>query len=154
MALETSTKRLGVLVVDTTTGMADVVEVLRDTFPCVTADITNAAVEITIVNNLERPARLRAASWIPETTVGAAANQLGFQIVYDDGAGGAPVALTNLYSPVAAGTTAYTRLAFVQTAAMQVILIPAGSRIYVDVTVIAGGAAYNDTSFQANLRYE
>ena len=152
MALETGTLRLGALVDDTATGRDDIDQCLRDIFPNVTADLTNAAVEITLINSLDRPAYIQTASFVPESTVGAAANHLSLQMFYDDGAGGAAVALTDLWSGVIPGTTAYTRVPFLNP--VVATLIPVGSRIYCNVAVIAGGAAYDDTSIEAKLRYE
>lgn len=152
MALQPSTVRLGVLVDDTATGKDDVDQVLRDIFPHANADIQNGATEITLQGNLERPAYLQSASFVPETAVVANAASLDAQIMYDDGAAGAAVALCDLWNGTLLTSVAVQRNLFANP--LVGILIPAGSRIYVNITVNAGGDIWDDTAFEAKLRYE
>ena len=153
MALLTSTARLGVLVDDTATGQADVDQLIRDTFPHTNADIAgDAAVEITLIGNLSRPAYLQKASFVPETAVVAAAASMSAQVMYDDGAAGVAVALCTLWDGTTTTTVAAQRNAF--AGILNTLLIPVGSRVYVNLPQNAAGAAWDDTAFEAHLRYE
>ena len=153
MALQPSTARLGALVDDTAIGQTDVDQLIRDIFPNTNADIAgDAAVEITLIGNLERPAYLQSASFIPETAVALAANSMSAQVFYDDGAAGAAVALSDLWDGTALTSLAAQRNALANP--LVGTLIPAGSRVYIDLAWNGAGAAWDDTGFEAKLRYE
>lgn len=152
MAIKSGTERLGVLVDDETGLKDDVSNKIRDTYLTVQHPVVNAADEFTLVPATIEACYLQSCSFVPESSVAAGANSLDGQLYYNDGAGGAGTALSSLYDGTASAVTADQSSAFVQTAAHQQTLIPAGSRIYVNVTVNGGGDDWDGTVFLTRLR--
>ena len=152
MALQQAADRLGVLVDDVSGNKDDVSHMLRDLHYTVQHPVVNAADEFTLIPRTRVAGYVVACSFVAETAVGAAANSLDGQLYYDDGAGGAAVALSSLYDGTATAVPADERCDFVQTAAHQETLIPAGSRVYVNVTVNGAGDDWDGTVFQTHFR--
>lgn len=90
--------------------------------------------EITIVPYTALPANIVNGFIMIAATQAANASSSDYQLFYDDGAGGTPVALSADYDGTATAVTQEVRNAFVISAALQRVLIPAGSRIYVNST--------------------
>lgn len=106
--------------------------------------------EFTLIAKTEAALRLKEAHLMAQATLAAAAASRDWQIQYDDGAGGTAVTLTSLYDGTATAVTAAVRNAMTVTAG---VIIPAGSRVYVESTVNSTGAAA-DIQCDAEFAYE
>ena len=127
------------------TGVVDLTYALRHHTVRDTEDVPNGAKEITLINVTKYDAQLISASFIPETGVAANAASLNAQLLYDDGAGGAPTALSTDWDGTALTSVSGQVSALVVTPATT---IPAGSRVYVAITVNAGGDVWDETGFE------
>lgn len=92
--------------------------------------------------------------YVVETTVPAQAASLNVLFEYDDGAGGADVALSTVTDGITLAVTQDVNTPGTQTAAHQLTLIPAGSRIFATITVNGAGALWNGTLFQLRFRQQ
>ena len=133
-----------------TTGSADLTAALRDVNRSVNADVTNAAVEINIINNVKFVSRIVSASFVPETGVAANAASLDAEIFFDDGASGGATSLCDMWDGTASSSTSSEREDFANPVVG--VDIPVGSRIYVAITVNAGGDVWDDTAFEVEIR--
>ena len=131
------------------TGSSDLDYALRHHTVRATEDVPNGAKEVTLVNVTKYLANVTSASFIPETGVAANAASLSAELFHDDGAGGAPVSLSTAWDGTALTSVSGQVSAMVVTPATA---IPVGSRIYVDITVNAGGDVWDETGFE--LEYE
>lgn len=91
-------------------------------------------VEMTLVAKLPLDAQMLDGFITIRATQAANASSSDYQLFYDDGAGGAPVALSSEYDGTATAVTLNVRNALVLTAAHLATVIPAGSRIYCNST--------------------
>lgn len=134
------------------TGSADLDYALRNHIVAANADITNAGVEINLVNKTTKACKLIAGNFCPETGVAANAASLDARLFFDDGAGAGTTALCDLWDGTASSSTSSQVSDFATVLIAQAI--PVGSRIYVAVTVNAGGDVWDDTNFEIELAYD
>lgn len=112
--------------------------VARDTFSGAATFVLAATGEITLIPSTLAAAKTTAANLSIVTTVDATANSRDYQLFYDDGAGGTPVALSSELVGTATAVTAAVRNPLTITAG---VTIPAGSRVYLNSTHNGCGVA-------------
>ena len=144
--------RLDSFVSQETTGSADHVYATRNRIFGACADVQNAAVEITLYGKTPYLCKITDGHFVPEASVATHADSLNAQLLYDDGAGGAAVALSDATDGTAAGVTGYARTDFPVLATT--VSIPVGSRIYAAVSVNGAGDVWDDTHFECEIAYD
>ena len=135
-----------------TTGAADHAYAVKNRTFGADADITNAAVQITLVGKTPYLSKITDGHFTPETGVTADGASLDAQLFYDDGAGAGATALSALLDGTTVTTVSNQRTDF--PTLVVAASIPVGSRIYVDITVNAGGDVWDDTHFEAEIAYD
>lgn len=143
--------RLGAMAHALTGGRAAAEDALCNYQAHMSKDIveTGSSVEVTLVLKTVEPCFCVGGRFVPETAISATANSRDCGLVYDDGAGGTPVALATLLDGTATATTAgqVNELA----GALTTVEIPVGSRIYMNLTHNGSGAAWDETAFEVDL---
>jgi hypothetical protein len=113
---------------------------------------SQAATEYTLHYPTKAASRLIDFTVFGEATESKGANSVSYVLYYDDGAGGTPVTLTSGLVGTAVDITVEVANAGTVTAG---IIIPAGSRLYVDtVEEGTGNAALTTAKFTCTIEYE
>jgi len=144
--------RLASFVGQAGTGVVDHAYACQNRTFGVDADITNAAVQITLVGKTPYLSKITDGHFIPETGVAAAAASLSARLFFDDGAGAGATALSAIVDGTAVTTVSFQRADFPTLVTAQ--SIPVGSRIYAAITVNGAGAVWNDTQFEVEIAFD
>jgi hypothetical protein len=110
----------------------------RDNFSGAAQLAATGTQEVTLCQKTKAPLRILEGSFAVLATSAADANSRDAQLKYDDGAGGTAVALSSLYDGTAVAMTQDVRNALTITAG---VIVPTGSRIYIESTANGCGFA-------------